>query len=146
MRPAELLHVKRALPSILLSGEKCFWQPYPVEYKGGHFRSNRSFEVQLCAQAICLEEMLGVELPAGAIFYGKQRRRLEVLFDARLRNETQAGNRCLHEIVRSGVTPTCPYEKKCQKCSMLTLSMPKTTGAHRNVRSYLARVLVDEEA
>ena len=46
-----------------------------------------------------------------------------------------------HELVRSGVTPTRPYEKKCQKCSMLNLCMPKTTGSHRSVRSYLAASL-----
>jgi CRISPR-associated exonuclease Cas4 len=128
-----------------LPGEKGFWQAYPVEYKGGHFRSNRSFEVQVCAQAICLEEMLGVAVPVGAIFFGKQRRRLEVMFDEQLRNETEVAAIRLHELVRSGKTPVRQYEKKCQKCSMLSLCMPKTTGSNRSVRSYLARALVDNE-
>lgn len=129
----------------LTRGSSDRWVPFPVEYKRGRLRREEGYEIQLCAQAICLEEMLGVEVPAGAIFYGKQRRRLEVLFDAKLRNETEAAALRLHELVRSGKTPTCQFEKKCQKCSLLNLCMPKATGSHRSVRSYLARALADSE-
>ena len=63
-----------------LSGLSGVWRPFPVEYKRGKPKSHRADEVQLCAQAICLEEMLGVEIPAGALFYGEPRRRTDVIF------------------------------------------------------------------
>ncbi|MFQ5752814.1 MAG: CRISPR-associated protein Cas4, partial [bacterium] len=63
---------------VKLEGASGLWLPFPVEYKRGHLRHERSFEIQLCAQAICLEEMLGGNIPSGAIFYGKTRRRMDV--------------------------------------------------------------------
>jgi len=65
------------------------WQPFPVEYKHGKPKVDDCDKVQLCAQAICLEEMLNVEIPGGALFYGKTRRRLDVAFDSDLRQETE---------------------------------------------------------
>ncbi len=62
-----------------------YWQPFPVEYKRGRPKKDDSDRVQLCAQGMCLEEMLDVEVPCGALFYGKKNRRVEVLFDHVLR-------------------------------------------------------------
>jgi CRISPR-associated exonuclease Cas4 len=124
---------------IQLSGGVGLWQPFPVEYKRGRLRHEEGYEVQVCAQALCLEEMLDVEIPAGALYYGKPRRRLEVVFDSKLRHATETAALRLHELVRSGITPKVRYEKKCESCSMINLCLPKTTGAKRSVRSYLAR-------
>lgn len=124
-----------------IPGHSGRWLVYPVEYKPGRLKHQRSFQIQLCAQAICLEEMLGVEVPEGAIFYGKNRRRLEIRFDDALRSETVEAAARLHELVRSGRTPPVHYEKKCESCSLVNLCLPKVTGAGKKVGEYLSRML-----
>ncbi len=115
--------------------------PFPVEYKRGHLRHERSFEVQLCAQAICLEEMLGINIPAGAIFYGKTRRRMDVVFDNALRNETEETAHRLHEFIRAGKTPKAEYSKKCESCSLIELCMPKVAERTETVHSYIEEAI-----
>src|SRR4030042_5519578 len=83
--------------------DKDKWQPFPVEYKRGKPKPDDCDKIQLCAQAICLEEMLGVEVPCGALFYGKTRHRLEVTFDPSLRENTQQAAARAHEVISSGV-------------------------------------------
>ncbi|MFZ2445182.1 MAG: CRISPR-associated protein Cas4 [Syntrophobacteraceae bacterium] len=117
--------------------------PYPVEYKRGKPKKDDSDRVQLCAQALCLEEMLGVGVPAGAIFYGEPRRRLEVVFDEELRERTAGAARALHEMVAGGVTPVVPYEKKCRSCSLFDRCLPKVV--RRSVGGYLDRMLAEAE-
>ncbi len=112
--------------------------PYPIEYKPGRMRYQESFRIQLCAQAICLEDMLGVEVPRGALFYGKAQRRMDVEFDDALRAKTEVASRRLHEIVASGRTPAAQYEKKrCEQCSLVDLCMPQTIGKRRSARRYV---------
>ncbi len=127
--------------SVSLPGATGLWRPYPVEYKRGRLRSDRSFEVQVCAQAICLEEMLEVRVERGAIFFGETARRLEVEFDADLRAETVTTALRLHEIMRSGITPQAKYENKCKKCSLLDLCMPKITSHRSRVHAYIRRMI-----
>jgi len=116
-----------------------FWQPFPVEYKRGKPKKNDSDLVQLCAQAICLEEMLTCSVPEGAIYYGKPRRRMTVVFDETLRQKTTETAFRLHELLGSGRTPQARYEKKCDSCSLLSLCIPKVTGTSRSVQGYLAK-------
>lgn len=100
--------------------------PFPIEYKLGKPKENRCDEVQLCAQAFCLEEMLGVAIQSGALFYGKTRHRHDVVFDAELRELTIKIIYELHEFLEAGLTPTADYEKgKCDNCSFLGLCLPK---------------------
>jgi CRISPR-associated exonuclease Cas4 len=120
-----------------LPGLKGLWTLFPVEYKRGFLRHEEGFEVQLCAQALCLEEMMKVQVPAGAVFYGKTVRRLDIVFDADLRAKTEDAAARLHVLFKERKTPTARYEKKCDKCSLLSLCMPKTTGAHKSVKRYL---------
>jgi CRISPR-associated exonuclease Cas4 len=117
------------------------WQPFPVEHKRGRAKKENWDRVQLCAQALCLEEMLGTAVPAGALFYGKSRRRQDVVFDAELRAEMEAAANRLHELVRSGKTPPARYEKKCESCSLMNICMPKVTGARKSARKYMADAL-----
>jgi CRISPR-associated exonuclease Cas4 len=128
-------------PGTDLKGVSGQWQPFPVEYKRGRLRHEEGYEIQLCAQALCLEEMLEVAVPSGAIYYGRTRRRLEVAFDDKLRAQTDAAAARLHELVREGKTPAARYEKKCEKCSLLPLCMPKALGVGRSAQRYLANVL-----
>lgn len=118
-----------------------FWQPFPVEYKRGKPKVDHSDKVQLCAQAMCLEEMLNVDIPAGAIFYGQTRHRLDVVFDAALRRETEETAKQAHAVIASGQTPAPVYAKRCENCSLLTTCLPKTVTKKRSVKSYLTRVI-----
>jgi CRISPR-associated exonuclease Cas4 len=117
------------------------WRPFPVEYKRGRPKSHRADEVQLCAQALCLEEMLDLSIPAGALFYGETRRRQDVPFDTELRALTENSARRLHELVRSGATPRAVREPKCDSCSLVQLCMPDPANSRRSARRYLERAL-----
>ncbi len=116
------------------------WQPFPIEYKRGRLREEEGYEVQLCAQAICLEEMLGVRVPTGAVFYGASRRRHSVTFNGALRHHTEEAARRLHELFDSRQTPPARYEKKCTQCSLFHLCMPRVAGAGRSARAYLEEI------
>jgi len=113
--------------------------PFPVEYKRGKPKAHDADRVQLCAQALCLEEMLNVTIPAGALFYGQTRRREEVIFDDRLRQITLNTIDRLHDLIASGQTPAPIYEKeKCERCSLRNLCLPE---AHRSAERYLRKSL-----
>lgn len=115
--------------------------PFPVEYKRGRPKPDRCDEVQLCAQAMCLEEMLGVCVPEGAIYYGQPRRRHQVAISDDLRRETERLAARLHELIAAGVTPPAVYRKVCRSCSLVDLCLPRTTGKGPSARTYLAEML-----
>jgi len=117
------------------------WRPFPVEYKRGKPKADLSDKIQLCAQVICLEEMLNTAVPSGALFYGKTRRRLEVLFDEVLRRETEQAAAAVHELIRSGRTPKPVYAKRCDRCSLVEECLPRTMEKKRSVKRYLTRML-----
>jgi CRISPR-associated exonuclease Cas4 len=117
------------------------WLPFPVEYKRGKPKADDCDRVQLCAQAICLEEMLSVAIPEGALFYGQTRHRLDVVFDDALRRETEETAQRAHELIASGRTPPPVYEKRCESCSLMAECLPKTLQKRRSVKSYLTRIL-----
>jgi CRISPR-associated exonuclease Cas4 len=128
----------------VLPGVSGRWRPFPVEYKRGKLRQERSYEVQLCAQALCLEEMLSVSVPEGALFYGKTARRQPVTFDETLRRDTEAAAARLHELFGSGVTPKAVYAKnKCRQCSLFERCMPEVSDGKGRVGRYLARAFED---
>lgn len=118
-----------------------YWQPFPVEYKRGKPKQDSSDVVQLCAQAICLEEMTGLAVPCGALFYGKKRKRQPVAFDDALRAETDAAARQLHELFASGKTPPPEYSKKCESCSFIEVCLPETIAGQRRVGNYYDAML-----
>jgi CRISPR-associated exonuclease Cas4 len=136
---------ERAPAGVRLPGVGGFWQPKPVEYKRGRPKLGPYDEVQLCAQALCLEEMLGVEVRSAALFYGQPRERLEVALTQAVREQTERLAARLHELIGSGRTPTARYEKKCDSCSLLNLCMPKTTGARKSVDRYLWGMINEAE-
>ncbi len=125
-------------------GSKNKWIPFPVEYKRGKPKKNFSDKVQLCAQGLCLEEMLDTEVEAGALFYGKTRRRMDVSFDDDLRKLTMKTAKDVHEMIASEVTPKPFYEKKCDTCSFLQLCLPKVLGKKRNVSSWMKKMIPKE--
>jgi len=99
-------------------------RPYPVEYKRGRPKSHRADEVQLCAQAICLEEMLGTAVPEGALFYGRTRRRLRVTFDEELRAVTRKTAENVRAMFASAHTPQAVYTRACKRCSLVHACQP----------------------
>ncbi|MGQ9731490.1 MAG: CRISPR-associated protein Cas4 [Candidatus Zipacnadales bacterium] len=125
----------------VLEGLPGRWQPFPVEHKRGREKPDLSDEAQLCAQALCLEEMLGIVVPEGAIFYHQPRRRHAVTFTAELRRATEAFILCLHDLIRTGITPPAEYGRKCRNCSLLDLCLPQTAGKSRSAKQYLVSSL-----
>lgn len=122
------------------------WQPFPVEYKRGKPKAHRADEVQLCAQAICLEEMFETTIAEGALFYGKTRRRLAVPFDDELRDLTAAIAAETRTLIAAGATPKPVYQRsKCSACSLTELCRPKRLARESNVAHWLSRRIADDE-
>lgn len=144
---ADVVEFRAAPAGAVLPGEDGRWQPFPVEYKRGRPKASGCDEVQLCAQALCLEEMFGAAVPKGALYYGTPRRRHDVIFSGELREETELLAARMHELYRSRVTPRAAYAAKCEKCSLLASCMPKSLAGTRTVERYLAGAIQrDDEA
>lgn len=107
---------------------------YPVEYKRGKRRRWDNDDVQLCAQAVALEEQLGTAIPAGAVFHVQSKRRREVVFDAALRRQTEDAARRLHALLASGATPPPVVHPKCRQCSVRELCLPDLVAAPARYR------------
>lgn len=114
------------------------WRPFPVEHKRGRPKSHRADEVQLCAQAMALEEMFSTEIAEGAIFYGQPRRRTLVAFDPVLRALTLEVAAATRALILGGRTPRMAYDKqRCDGCSLLEICRPRTTGATVSASAWL---------
>ena len=121
--------------------------PYPVEYKRGRPKQHRADEIQLCAQALCLEEMFGQPVPEGALFYGKTKRRKTVPIDDELRLATRQLAEAFHALVRAGTTPPPDYApRKCGSCSLADLCLPGQGLTDRRARAYVDRLFAAPNA
>ena len=109
---------------IRLDGEEGLWRPYPVEYKRGRIKPGPEDRLQLCAQAMCLEEMLGCCIEEGASYYGEIRRREHVFLDGELRSQVYQYLNEMHEYSRRGYTPKVKTGKQCGSCSLKELCLP----------------------
>ena len=114
------------------------WRLFPVEYKRGRPKPEPVDAVQLCAQALCLEEALVTSVPAGALFYGEKHRRHDVIFDDALRTATAQLAAAVHAMLSSGVTPPAMFAPKCRACSLVDLCKPQI--ASRSAAAHLARI------
>lgn len=118
---------------------------FPVEYKRGRPKAHRADEVQLCAQALCLEAMLGRPLKEGALFYGQTRRRIQVTFDADLRQLTRAIICATRNMIDSGRTPLAEYQaKRCDACSLLELCQPHLLKHSHDVQIWLHQKIMED--
>ncbi len=114
-------------------------RPFPVEYKRGRPKAHRADEVQLCAQALCLEEMFDCAIPEGALFYGKTRRRKRVVFDEELRVLTCRAAQGVRHMIEAGELPPPDYDRqRCEACSLKELCRPK---ARRAAAAWLRRAI-----
>ena len=113
----------------------------PIEYKHGKPKENTSDEVQLCAQVICLEEMLECTIDEGALFYFKIRRRIPLPITDELRKETIELAERFHRFVADGKTPAALYSRQCESCSFIDECFPESAGKRKSVRAYIERRL-----
>lgn len=132
----DVVEFRRDGAGVPLTGKSGLWLPYPVEYKRGVPKQDGCDELQLCAQAMCLEEMLCCGIPAGALFYGEPRRRLHVEFTPELREEVRADAAQMHDLYRRGYTPRVKPSKVCNACSLKELCLPRLQKSG-SVRDYL---------
>ena len=130
--------------AVELHGRAPDLRPYPIEYKRGKPKAHRADEVQLCAQAICLEEMFGCYVPEGALFYGTTHRRLAVAIDGELRALTATVAAAFRAMLASGRTPSPPLPlPPCTRCSLEPLCRPAAIAARPQVSRWLARQIAD---
>lgn len=132
----DVLEYHRADTGIPIKGKEGLWQPYPVEYKRGSPREDTGDTLQLCGQAMCLEEMLCCDIPEGALYYGETHRRVTVPFTDELRREVRDMLTQMHELYRRGYTPKVKPSKSCNACSLKELCLPKLMK-NRSVAGYL---------
>ncbi len=125
-----------------LQNREGLWRPYPVEYKRGKPKEHNADELQLCAQAMCLEEMLCCTIPEGALYYGEPRRRTVVRFTPELRGQVQDSLTEMHGLYRRHHTPKVKPSKACSACSLKNLCLPKLMRS-RKVSDYLSRAMED---
>lgn len=120
--------------------------PFPVEYKRGRPKAHRADEVQLCAQALCLEEAFRTTIGEGALFYGKTRRRHPVRFDEGLRELTLATANEVRNALEAGRSPAPSYApKRCNRCSLLGLCRPKLMSRPPRVMAWMKRAIADSD-
>ncbi len=125
---------------ISLRDREGLWQPYPVEYKRGKPKEDNADELQLCAQAMCLEEMLCCTVPEGALYYGEPRRRTVVLFTPELRQQVRDSLTEMHQLYQRRYTPKVKPSKACNACSLKDLCLPKLMS-HKKVADYLSAAM-----
>lgn len=124
----DIVEFHRSPQGVPLAGREGRWLPVPVEYKRGHAKENPADRLQLCAQGLCLEEMLACPVPAGCLFYGETRRREEVPFTDSLREEVAAMLLEMHQYAKRGYTPKVKPGKSCKSCSLRELCLPGLPG------------------
>jgi len=128
---------------LLFENKTGSWMPVPVEYKRGKPKPDERDEIQLCAQAICIEELNGIKIDKGYLYYHSIKRRDKVLFDADLRGLTYSVSEKMHDMFKNRETPKVPYGKNCKWCSMYEICQPKITGKKKKVKQYIKR-MIDE--
>ena len=133
----DVVEFRRNPDGILLQNREGLWQPFPVEYKRGKPKENNADSLQLCGQAMCLEEMLCCAIPEGALFYGETRRRLSVPFTQELRGQVQGLLTEMHDLFRKQYTPKVKPSKSCNACSLKELCLPKLMRV-KKVSAYLS--------
>lgn len=138
----DVVEFRQDARGVPLSGKEGQWLPYPVEYKRGVPKQDGCDELQLCAQAMCLEEMLCCEIPDGALYYGEPRRRLRVSLTKELREEVRSDAAQMHTLYRRGHTPRVRRTKSCNACSLKELCLPGLQKSG-SVRDYLRRHMED---
>lgn len=127
-----------------LFGYEGKWSPVPIEYKHGTPKEYNADELQLCAQAICLEEMFQTDISDGYLYYGENRRRSHVEFTGALREEVKKAAKEMHDLFQRGYTPNVKPAKKCKACSLENLCVPKLQKVMK-VREYIEQGIKEND-
>ena len=131
---------------VSIEGWPGFWRPFPIEYKHGRPKPGVCDKAQLCAQAMCLEEMLNAEIDQGALFYRIPRRRDEVYFDEFLRQEVERAADRLRQLFAAKETPRAIKDDRCTHCSLNDLCSPYSTSGQRSVQLYIDKQIMGANA
>lgn len=138
LRPAE--NELNSITHPLYTGN---WIPYPIEYKRGHQKPDERDEVQLVAQAMCLEEMYNIKLTEAALYYGETKHRVEVELSESLRQLTKSCAEEMHQIYKTGKTPAAIKKNACKSCSLVDLCIPQLVSK-QSVANYLKNNLYEK--
>lgn len=136
---ADVVEYLRSEGGVSLPGREGLWTMRPVEYKRGKPKIDERDEVQLCAQALCLEEMFDTRIDRGDFYYNEIRRRVPLSLSAELRERVYALSEEMHDLFAGGVTPPAEVSRKCNLCSLQNVCMPKLTKKPLSVRKYLRK-------
>lgn len=139
----ELVPTDSAEDAITHNRYKGYWKLYPVEYKRGHHKPDERDEVQLAAQAMCLEEMYGINIPYGALYYDEVKRRETISISESLRNTTIRCAKQMHEVFKSGELPKANKQRHCKNCSLINICMPEMNDCVK-VSTYLNNNLYED--
>ncbi|MCD8322179.1 MAG: CRISPR-associated protein Cas4 [Oscillospiraceae bacterium] len=141
----DVVEFHRVSNGVPLAGREGLWQPFPVEYKRGRPGAHTHADsLQLCAQALCLEEMLCCPVPQGALYYGETRHREPVELDEPLREEVKAMLTEMHQLYRRGATPKVKPSKSCSACSLQELCLPRLMRV-KSASGYLRAHMEEED-
>lgn len=138
----DVLEFHRDETGIPLKDREGLWRPYPVEYKRGEPNERSGDTLQLCAQALCLEEMLCCDIPEGALYYGEIRHRMVVSFTPQLRDQVRVMFEEMHAFYQRGYTPKGKRSRACNACSLKDLCLPGLMHT-RPVADYVRESLED---
>jgi CRISPR-associated exonuclease Cas4 len=124
-----------------VEGKNNFYKVYPIEYKSGKPKKDNSDAVQLCVQAMCLEEMLNINIEEAYLYYGKTRHREKILLNENLRKEVVGLASEMHTIIEENIAVVEEYTKKCDNCSLYNICIPKAKTVYKSVNNYIKSVL-----
>ena len=141
----DVVEFRQSDVGVPLHGRAGTWLPYPVEYKHGAPKQADADRLQLCAEAMCLEEMLACSIPEGALFYQQTRHRERVRFDESLRDQIVTMSGEMHDLFARGHTPNVKPSKSCRACSLLDICLPKLAGS-RSAEQFIDEVMRAEAA
>ena len=139
----DVVEFYRCSEGAVLEGHTGYWQPYPIEYKKGRPKDYPADEMQLCAEGMCLEEMLCCTIPEGALFYAEIHRRQVVPFSEELRHSVRESFQEMHRYLQEGRTPRVKPQKHCNACSLKPICLPRNYK-QRDISDYYATMLGGE--
>ena len=140
----DMVELYQSESGVPIHGREGRWQLYPVEYKRGKPDERGADAMQLCAQALCLEEMFVTEIPEGALYYAATRHRTTVLLTEKLRSETKDALKEMHRLYERGSTPKAKYTRACKSCSLYELCQPELTK-RLSASEYVRRALKEAD-
>ena len=137
----DVIEFKKATEGHPLYGEDGLWLPIPVEYKRGKSKVGDEDRLQLCAQAMCLEDMFSCDVSEGFLYYGKTRSREQVALTSELRQGVEACAAEMHRLYARGHVPRVKREAKCRSCSLVDMCLPKVQS--QSVARYMSEMMGD---